>query len=227
MTENHAYLVRGEDGAEYGPVELTELRDWVGENRVGLGTEVRLDEPDSLWHPWQFYPELVALLAEVEVTGGPPGVPVLAPIGRRFIAGMLDVILCHILVMPLVVVSFFILPVDVVSHLALQSMIPGYPMMQPPFWFEALADTIYFGGFVLYYTGFQALHGQTPAKAMMRLRLVDESGNKPTLLKALLRALVLVVSLFPLWTIPLFAIFFNPQRRALHDLAAGTYVVEA
>jgi uncharacterized RDD family membrane protein YckC len=230
MTENHAYIVRGDDGVEYGPVDLAELREWVAENRAGLGTEVRLDAPDEIWHPWHFYPELVALLAEVRVTGMPPPPPppatVLAPLGRRFLAGIVDLILVHILVMPLVLVSFFLLPVDVVSHLILQSMVQGYPQIQAPPWFEALINAIYFGGLVIYYAGFQALHGQTPAKALLHLRVVDEVGRKPTLVKALLRALVLVISLVPLWSIPLFATLFHPQRRGLHDLAAGTYVVE-
>ena len=69
MSDNDAYWVRGEDGEEYGPVALAELREWVGENRVGLGTDVRLDTPHGTWHSWQFYPELVALLAEVKATG--------------------------------------------------------------------------------------------------------------------------------------------------------------
>jgi uncharacterized RDD family membrane protein YckC len=227
MSENNTYLVRGEDGAEYGPVALTELREWVAENRAGLGTEVRVDLPDATWHSWHFYPELVALLAEVRVTGLPPAMPVLAPMGKRFLAGILDLILCHILIMPLLFVSIFLLPVDMASHLFLQSVLPPGPPIQFPSWYELLADVIYFGGILLYYAGYQAVHGRTPAKALMHLRVVDEAGQKPPLPKALLRALILIVSIFPLWTIPLFAIFFNPQRRALHDLAAGTYVVEA
>ena len=62
-----AFIVRGDDGEEYGPVDLAELREWVRENRAGLGTVVRPDRPDASWQPWQNYPELVALLAAVPI----------------------------------------------------------------------------------------------------------------------------------------------------------------
>ena len=78
----------------------------------------------------------------------------------------------------------------------------------------------------LYFTGFHAAHGQTPAKALLRLRVVDSSGQKPGLAKALLRALALIFSM-SLFFIPLVYAFLNPQRRTLHDFVAGTYVVKA
>src|SRR5271156_5698487 len=90
-----AFIVRGDDGEEYGPVDLAELREWVRENRAGLGTVVRSDRPDASWQPWQNYPELVALLAEAHA-GGPPPVPgtlVVAPLLRRAGAFALDLVL--------------------------------------------------------------------------------------------------------------------------------------
>jgi uncharacterized RDD family membrane protein YckC len=45
-------------------------------------------------------------------------------------------------------------------------------------------------------------------------------------MKSFLRALVLIFSM-SLFFIPFAYAFFNPQRRALHDFIAGTYVVEA
>ena len=98
LPEKHSFWIRGEDGQEYGPVDLDELRDWVQENRAGLGTEVRLDEPGAPWNPWQNYPELVALLAEVHVTSPVPGQPglVIARLGRRMAAFALDLVLISI-----------------------------------------------------------------------------------------------------------------------------------
>src|SRR5277367_5676801 len=100
LPENRSFMVRGDDGQEYGPVDLQELREWVQENRAGLGTDVRLDEPDADWQPWQAYPELIALLAEAHATGGDPAQPtmIIAPIWRRVIAFGLDLILISILV---------------------------------------------------------------------------------------------------------------------------------
>jgi len=77
----------------------------------------------------------------------------------------------------------------------------------------------------LYMTGFLAAHGRTPAKSIFRIKVVDQTGQKPSMAKALLRALVLVLSL-GLSGIPLLYAFFNPERRAFHDFIAGTYVVE-
>src|SRR5476651_1741553 len=106
LPENHSFWIRGDDGQEYGPVDLDELRDWVRENRAGLGTEVRLDElnADAPWHPWQNYPELVALLAEAQATSPVPGQPglVIAPIWRRAVAWMMDIMLLAILLNPVV-----------------------------------------------------------------------------------------------------------------------------
>ena len=98
LPENNDFFIRGEDGEEYGPVGLDELRNWVRENRAGLGTEVRRDEPGAPWNQWQGYPELVALLAEAHVTSPVPGVPglVLAPMGRRIGAFAVDLLLLTI-----------------------------------------------------------------------------------------------------------------------------------
>src|SRR5258708_23712119 len=95
LPENKSFMVRGDDGLEYGPVDLDELREWVRENRAGLGTDVRLDETGTSWHPWQSYPELVALLAEARATAPVPGMPglVIAPMGRRIVAFALDLFL--------------------------------------------------------------------------------------------------------------------------------------
>ncbi len=100
LRENRSFWVRGDDDQEYGPVDLEELREWVRENRAGLGTDVRRDEPDAPWHPWQNYPELVALLAEVHAVGVVPS-QVIAPLGKRALAFAMDLILSAILSFPI------------------------------------------------------------------------------------------------------------------------------
>ena len=105
LPENRSFMIRGDDGLEYGPVELDELREWVRENRAGLGTDARLDEPGAPWHPWQNYPELVALLAEAQATSLVPDQSglAIAPVGRRIAAFALDLLLIVILYMPIVI----------------------------------------------------------------------------------------------------------------------------
>lgn len=73
---------------------------------------------------------------------------------------------------------------------------------------------------------FQTVHGQSPAKQLLRVRVVDHAGRKPALFKSFLRSLALVFSV-NLFFLPMVYAYFNPRRRALHDIIAGTYVVEA
>jgi uncharacterized RDD family membrane protein YckC len=229
MAENHAFFVRGDDGEEYGPVDLVELREWVTENRVGLGTTVRLDAPDGAWNAWQHYPELVALLAEVQVSGAiaPSSLTVLAPFGRRVTAGVADIILSFALALPLAFVSVFSLPVDLIVRMQLfyQGLIPAQPAF--PVWFIVLINGLCFFIPLLYFAGFIAAHGRTPAKSLLNLQVVDALGRKPAPAQALMRALIFMISVYFFYGIPLLYAFFNPQRRTLHDIAAGTYVVES
>jgi uncharacterized RDD family membrane protein YckC len=227
LPENRAFLIRGEDGREYGPVELDELREWVQENRAGLGTDVCLDQPGATWQSWQTYPELVALLAEIQGTGaltGPTG-RVIAPAIRRILACALDLILCSFLSSPILSVVMTLSLPDWQAQFWQIVLQPQTPMSPQFVHYIMLSNIIFYVILVLYMTGFQAAHGQTPAKAIMRLRVVDQDGQKPGFTRAFLRALVFSAS-FYFYGIPLFYAFFNPQRRALHDFAAGTYVVE-
>jgi len=227
LPENRSFMIRGDDGQEYGPVELDELREWVQENRAGVGTEVRLDEPGSPWNPWQSYPELVALSAEAQATGPAPeqlGL-VIAPAGRRCVALVADLILVSILFIPIVNVLALFLPMDAITAAALNpSVLQSLPAqtLHQFLAFQMISNL----GLALYLTGFVAAHGKTPGKAIMRLRVVGENGLKPSLLNCFLRAVVLIFSM-GLFFLPLAFALFNPQRRALHDMVAGTYVVNA
>lgn len=65
---------------------------------------------------------------------------------------------------------------------------------------------------------------RTLAMRTWRLRLVDAGGNPPDLRTALVRWLVLAASL-PLGALPFWWALFDPDRRYLHDRAAGTRLV--
>jgi uncharacterized RDD family membrane protein YckC len=229
LPENTDFFVRGDDGEEYGPVDLEELRNWVQENRAGLGTEVRRDDPGATWQAWQNYPELVALLAEVQGTGPVPAGPGVAPapLGKRFLAFAMDLILSGLLSFPILFTLALLCLPDwcVQSALASLSVPPG-PQPDLP------ADARILGSLIsdvilgCYMGGFHAVHGFTPGKALMHLRVVDQTGQKPTPTRSFLRALVLIVSMGLLF-IPFAYVFLNPQRRAFHDMIADTYVVES
>jgi uncharacterized RDD family membrane protein YckC len=71
---------------------------------------------------------------------------------------------------------------------------------------------------------FWGLSGRTPGQKLLELRVVDLHGRRPTPLRIVVRVLATFVGLFPgalgwLWAA------FDLEKRALHDLIAGTYVV--
>jgi uncharacterized RDD family membrane protein YckC len=226
LPENRAFLIRGDDGQEYGPVDLRELREWVQENRAGVGTAVCLDEPGAIWQPWQTYPELVALVAEVQGTraGLAPSGVVVAPMGRRALACILDYILSSFLASPILAVMMsFMLPG---WETILPQMLVQSPETFPPqvVLSVRLGQVLIFCVLALYMAGFHAAHGKTPAKAILKLRVVDKDGQKPSFYRSLLRGIVFACSLY-LYGIPFLYAFFDSERRAAHDLIAGTYVV--
>jgi len=220
-------MIRGDDGQEYGPVELDELREWVQENRAGLGTEVRLDESGAPWHPWQNYPELVALLAEAQAVNAGPGLTpglVIAPIWRRLVAWMMDIMLLAVLLNPFQLLLDQFLPMhEILAAMTNPVMLQN---MSTPMLYQVAAFVILDNAcLVLYFTICHAAYGRTPAKALLRIRVVNEAGQKPAAIKAFVRALVLVMSVNLMF--PLVYAFLNPQRRTLHDIVADTCVVDA
>jgi uncharacterized RDD family membrane protein YckC len=229
LPENPTFLIRGDDGQEYGPVGLEELRDWVQENRAGLGTDVKRFEPGAIWEPWQSYPELVALLAEVQVTAPLPGQPgvAFAPFGRRILAFLIDFFLASLLSMPPTYVLSCLSGIpDLEMRYLMSAFQPDQPVLPGVLFYGLIAQLVSQAIFILYFAGFTAAHGQTPGKSLFRLRVITLDGQKPYFVKSFARALVLAVSTNLLF-LPIACAFFNPQRRALHDLIAGTCVVEA
>ncbi|MCE0484316.1 MAG: RDD family protein [Methylacidiphilales bacterium] len=226
LPENRVFWIRGDDDKEYGPVGLEELREWVVENRAGIGTVVRLDEPDATWQPWQSYPELVALLAEVRVTEPLSGTLVIAPIFRRILAFILDMVFSSLWATPiLIVMALYFIPdwcIQFGIAVGLPDPVPPPNLPQHAELAGALISDLVL---VLYFTGFHAAHGRTPGKSMLRIRVVDKGGQSISLGHALLRALLVIISISA-YGIPLLYAFFNPQRRTFHDVATGTYVVE-
>ena len=227
LPENPNFFVRGDDGSEYGPVDLAELREWVAENRAGIGTEVKRDEPDGLWQPWQYFPELVALVAEVHATQDGHGLAIGA-MWRRVLAFGLDLFLFSLLTLP---VSYLITHLSGIPDLQLAyleaALQPDVPIDSNVLFYGMISNAAFLTILVGYFAGFTAAHGQTPAKQIFRLRVVMADGLKPNFVKALARSVTLAFSINLLFCLPLFYAFFNPQRRAPHDWITGTYVVEA
>jgi uncharacterized RDD family membrane protein YckC len=88
--------------------------------------------------------------------------------------------------------------------------------MKPMLVMQLIAMTIYF---ILSWK----LWGCTPAKYVMRMRVVDQKTfEKPTIYQLLLRFISYTLCIFGIWFI-----FFTKQKQALHDKIAGTVVISA
>jgi len=70
------------------------------------------------------------------------------------------------------------------------------------------------------------LSGGTPGKRLLGLRVVTEGGEPPGAARALARAAGWLLST-PLANFGFLVALFHPRTRALHDVLAGTYVVES
>jgi len=77
-----------------------------------------------------------------------------------------------------------------------------------------------------YFFLFTALRGQTFGKHLMRVKVIDAFGERPSLLRALVRTLAYGPSL-ALLALGFLWIGFDREKRGLHDWLADTYVVLA
>ncbi|MBI2028114.1 MAG: RDD family protein [Candidatus Levybacteria bacterium] len=76
-----------------------------------------------------------------------------------------------------------------------------------------------------YWVFYQASQGQTIGKKVMRIKVVDASGNKPTVMTFFLREIIgKLVSAIILF-IGYLMILWDAKKQGLHDKIAGTVVV--
>jgi uncharacterized RDD family membrane protein YckC len=78
--------------------------------------------------------------------------------------------------------------------------------------------------FLLYFTFFTYWGGQTPGKMLMRVRVVTKEYGDLTLLRAFGRTLCYFLS-SAFFGLGYLLAAINHDKRALHDLLAGTYVI--
>jgi uncharacterized RDD family membrane protein YckC len=75
-----------------------------------------------------------------------------------------------------------------------------------------------------YFTLSWAAAGQTAGMWLMRIRVVDSTGEPPHLARSALRLVGAVLGAIPLFA-GYFLVLFDARRRAFHDMLAGTVVV--
>jgi uncharacterized RDD family membrane protein YckC len=220
-----SFWIKGDDGEEYGPVKIDELREWLRENRIGADTIVRPGGGDAEWKPFQKFPELVALLAEDRSMGAFTGNGLfsLAPYSSRIAAYIVDsLILAGSAILVLSVLNRIVPAAWQIDSAAFAQVLvsDGAPNR---------AQALFLVGILLvrvaYYTYFHARTGQTPGKRLFGVRVVNSKGLTISYRQAFIRAIGAVFSEMPYFA-GYFIIFFTPYRRALHDLLAGTFVIQ-
>jgi uncharacterized RDD family membrane protein YckC len=162
-------------------------------------------------------PALTAAVAPVRVR--------VAGFWRRLAAGVVDV---------LVLTSVFTILATLVA-LVLRHPLPRVGQLGPDY----VVDVAVNGGVLaeaglamlgilsfLYFFLFVALRGQTFGKHLMRLKVIDAYGERPSIGRALVRTIAYVPSLV-LLGLGFLWIAFDREKRGLHDWIADTYVVKA
>ncbi|WP_406312615.1 RDD family protein [Streptosporangium sp. NBC_01639] len=152
--------------------------------------------------------------------------PTLAARRHRFSAFLIDSLIFYVMASPI-----YLLPAEEVEASG-GSILADYlnPYAGDPNWPIEVAVTVLLA---VYFWLQHALWGQTPGKRLCRLKVVSgATGEPPGLRHAGIRALVYPV----LTSAPYLGVFLNvvdtlwifgdPKRRCLHDVVAGTIVVD-
>ena len=136
----------------------------------------------------------------------------LAGIGKRFGAILIDGLIINL---PM---YFIIFPV------IFKSIQQGGG--QPPLWINFISIPFMFVNLIYQALMLQMKNGQTLGKMALKVRVVRADGSPITTGQAWGRAAMRLV-LGCLWIVDYIPAFFTDQKTTLHDMAAGTRVVES
>lgn len=219
------FTIIGGDGQEYGPVSLQQLRSWVAAGRANLDTHAKVAGSDE-WQRLGDLPEFTEQIA-------PPPLPVearedhtIASRVRRLLGALADgglEALCWI-------------PTSNAMAQTMAEMIND-GAFEPTEFMAAFQEALplslpYLGALLVLQSVLLTLRGQSVGNILVRTRIVRSPGGEPV---GFLRAFLLrgclarVLRHFPLigglfWIVDV-CFIFREDRRCLHDLIAGTKVV--
>lgn len=206
------YKIIGGDGVEYGPVALEELKRWVLDGRVAASTNVWRSDL-SRWSAASGLAELQPELGRaVDVAVSPEGIPV--GFWPRVGAYLIDVM----------VLQGIFLAIWGPAPNALPTSSNGLPDLEA--WLRAMSPRLQYEiVMIIGYTVFlNGQFGATLGKLAIGARIVNLDGSAIGFGKALLRWLGTIGSQITLG-IGYLMVAFRSDKRALHDLLAGTKVI--
>jgi uncharacterized RDD family membrane protein YckC len=215
------YKIIGGDGAEYGPATLEELRSWIRDGRVAGRTQVWRSDV-AAWSPATGYAELGGELARLHATAAVAAKP--CGFWARLAAYLIDAVI-RVAIFQLVWTEFgesrlWPMPVwpTVVTSAAMQQF-----LQDAQAWFPHAAPYFY-PLYFLYEVLFNGRFGATIGKMAIGARIVMWDGSPLGYRRAAWRWLAARVSdLFCFAGYALIAL--RADKRALHDLLAGTRVI--
>ena len=220
------YKIIGGDGREYGPATLDELKSWVRDGRVAGPTPIWRSDT-GLWSPASHFTELRGDLAQIIAAAGLAAAAAARPAGfwARLGAYIIDRIFLSF-------VATFIW--DVIAGMMQWKMAPPPDNMMTIqdvlAYLHSLGPLLYYQMLVLMACGliyeviFNGTFGATLGKMAIGARIVRLDGSRLTYGIAATRWLCERLSDILLFAGYLF-IAFREDKRALHDLLAGTRVI--
>jgi uncharacterized RDD family membrane protein YckC len=215
------YKIVGGDGREYGPVSLDDLHEWIHAGRVDVATPV-LRSDLAAWKPADDYLELrfdlnqaskAARAEETEPTSDVQETVVIENAGffPRFCAYVMDWFTLYTIGMILNSVLGLTAPEKITPEFFTSSV----------FWKSVVLNMAVSFAYTVYFVGSS---GATPGKFMMGLRVVSAADERIGYGRAMIRWGGEYVSRLT-FGIGHLMVLWQPERRALHDLIAGTKVI--
>lgn len=206
------YKIIGGDGREYGPIPLEELRMWVRDGRVAAATHVWRSDAGT-WSPAH---EVLELRPEVlPQPDGSAAFDAECPgLWQRLGGLIIDLFILQFLAQ----VALGATPTPDASMIGDTATYAAF-LRQASHWF---ANFLLLAG--IYTIAFNGALAGTPGKFAVGIRIVGLTGEPVGFFRALLRFPASVLSL-GLFGFGYLMIAFRADRRALHDVMAGTRVI--
>jgi uncharacterized RDD family membrane protein YckC len=224
------YKILGGDGDEYGPATLDELKGWIREGRVAGMTRVWRSDL-GMWSPANRYTELHEELARLHASAASAATAAAWASARpcgfwmRFYAFLLDrFLLCAIFFMiytPVAQWQHWSMPEmpRVITDKSTQQFTQEFTN-----WWANEGGLIFYPLFILYDVMLNGCFGATLGKMAIGARITRVDGSPIGYNRALLRWLAARLSDLTLG-LGYLLIAARGDKRALHDLLAGTKVV--
>jgi uncharacterized RDD family membrane protein YckC len=242
------FTIIGGDGKEYGPATVDQIRTWISAGRASLDTKARALGSEE-WRRLGDYVEFAdpaaappvistSVAATAEVAGGPE----LADRGRRFFARLIDWVIEFVCAIPgAMILGPEFLKVIVMAGQGQQPDLEDLDMQRLAL--GAVVLGVAWLALLIVQVWLLATRGQSIGKRIIGVRIVRylDNGHAGLVHAWLLREAVFTAIGFVLGLIPFVGPFlfrpafhltdwcfiFRDDRRCLHDLMAGTKVVNA